>query len=188
MLVPRHGRVLLIRDPNGDQVFAAVSPGEVYSFPASPASFRDSGEWFGQAAEPVYVFDAKPFLALGVPADSKRVRDLLLFWWLLEPGRAHYPPAGLIRRELGHDVPAALPDIASALWQLAPLLEERLEKEELMSVYEEVEAPLTPILAAMEASGIGFDASPLRVLSKKMAHEISVLEKQIFQVVLLKVL
>jgi DNA polymerase-1 len=54
---------------------------------------------------------------------------------------------------------------ADVTWRLHQVLKPRLVSEHLVSVYETIERPLIPVLAAMEQRGILVDADELKVLS-----------------------
>ena len=55
-----------------------------------------------------------------------------------------------------------------------------LEEEELVELYETVEAPLIPVLRDMELEGIKVDADFLREYSKVLTEEMQKLEKEIY--------
>jgi len=60
-------------------------------------------------------------------------------------------------------------------------LEPELEaKPNLLAVFREIECPLTPVLARMEAAGVLVDVPYLRTLSERMAGDIQRLESEIF--------
>jgi DNA polymerase-1 len=60
-------------------------------------------------------------------------------------------------------------------------LEPELEaKPNLLAVFREIECPLTPVLARMEAAGVMVDVPYLRALSERMAGDIQRLESEIF--------
>jgi len=60
-------------------------------------------------------------------------------------------------------------------------LEPELEaKPNLLSVFREIECPLTPVLARMEAAGVLVDVPYLRSLSERMASDLQRLESEIF--------
>ena len=56
-----------------------------------------------------------------------------------------------------------------------------LEEEELVELYETVEAPLIPVLRDMELEGINVDADFLREYSKVLTEEMQKLEKEIYE-------
>ncbi len=67
-------------------------------------------------------------------------------------------------------------DITLALWRV---LKPRLTPERLATVYETLERPLVPVLAAMERDGIKVDRDILRRMSNDFAQRIEALEAEI---------
>lgn len=181
--VPARGGAVLLHHPAERAVFVAVSGEEVFRLPERALADPQAASWFS-AGRPVYGFDVKRLLRAGLSSgyDPLSLRDLALIWYLLDPGRRTFELSALIARELrGQEVPTGPAEIAAALFRLAPTLEERLEREELTKVYDDLEGPLVPILAAMEARGIGFDPKPLRTLGAGMGRELAKLEAKIYK-------
>jgi DNA polymerase-1 len=71
---------------------------------------------------------------------------------------------------------------ADLVGQLAPLLEERLAKEELTSVYHTLELPLVPVLVAIERAGVHIDSAALLAQSQRVEQELTRLMKQVFEI------
>jgi DNA polymerase-1 len=65
--------------------------------------------------------------------------------------------------------------------RLHRMLKPRLIAEKMLSVYEEMERPLVPAIAQMEAFGIKADVGVLRSLSSEFSHDIAALEEEIFR-------
>jgi DNA polymerase-1 len=70
---------------------------------------------------------------------------------------------------------------ADFLLRLAPVLRGEVEKQGLADVYEKIDLPLAPVLARMEAIGVGIDARELEIISAKAQTEISAIEKRIYE-------
>ena len=85
-------------------------------------------------------------------------------------------PFSAVPLEQACDYAAEDADIALRLWMM---LKPRLGLEGLATVYERLERPLIPVLAAMEAEGIQVDAAILHRLSNDFATRIDALEKHI---------
>jgi DNA polymerase I len=77
--------------------------------------------------------------------------------------------------------PYACEDADVALRLMEPL-RERLEKDGLLKVAEEIEFPLIPVLAEMEMKGVLVDTDVLERISDEMGDQIEALEKEIFAV------
>jgi DNA polymerase-1 len=67
-----------------------------------------------------------------------------------------------------------------ALHALTPLLRQSLMQDGLRPLFEEVELPLTHVLAAMERTGVRIDESVLAILSQAYQSELSRIEGEIF--------
>jgi len=64
---------------------------------------------------------------------------------------------------------------------LAPGLEEDLKREQLDTVYRDLEQPLIPVLAAMERTGVKVDSAALAALGTRMQGELDDLAAGIFR-------
>jgi len=71
---------------------------------------------------------------------------------------------------------------ADLVGQLAPLLNEQLKKNELTGVYESLELPLVPVLAAVERAGVRIDTAALLAQSQQVEQELTRLMKEVFEV------
>ena len=70
---------------------------------------------------------------------------------------------------------------ADHLQRLAPLLRKEVEAQDLAKLYETIDLPLAPVLAAMERDGVRVDRKALDAMSKTMEREIRALEKTIWE-------
>lgn len=77
------------------------------------------------------------------------------------------------------------PDYSEAVTQailsyrLAPVLEEELRKQDLYTLYSKTEAPLVPILAAMENDGVRINPDQLLEYRGRLEKEMNTLEQEI---------
>ncbi|MBN2173977.1 MAG: DNA polymerase I [Bacteroidales bacterium] len=65
--------------------------------------------------------------------------------------------------------------------QLRQVLEPELKEAETIDLFENIEVPLVPVLASMEAEGVKLDIDALKDYSKQLEKEIGDLEKEIHQ-------
>jgi DNA polymerase I len=65
--------------------------------------------------------------------------------------------------------------------QIAPLLGEQLEKEQLTGVYRTLELPLVPVLVDIERAGVRIDSTALLAQSQRVEQELTRLMKAIFE-------
>jgi DNA polymerase I len=70
---------------------------------------------------------------------------------------------------------------ADLVRNLRDALATRLEADGLISMYNEIEMPIAPILAEMETAGIGIDGDALKIISKEFAEEINRLERECYE-------
>jgi DNA polymerase I len=155
---------------------AAVAMGdEVLVVQASPAEIRRA---VGEAA--IRTHDAKT-QRLGLVRD-----DTLIAAYLVDPGRAGYELDDLAREHGLELVPepaaeeetAALVRHAEAARRLAPQLRARLREWGSEQLYDEVELPLTVVLADMEQAGIRIDAYRMGEITARLAERVEELEAQ----------
>ncbi|MBI3318440.1 MAG: DNA polymerase I [Candidatus Omnitrophica bacterium] len=110
--------------------------------------------------------------------------DPSLASYLLNPGRASHGVEDLSEEFLGESVSGrdplhSLGLEAQAAFRLAPLLEAEVRKRELLPLLEEVEIPLSEVLAKMEFAGIRVDPGELEALSNLMKGELLRLTREI---------
>lgn len=99
---------------------------------------------------------------------------LQIYLWLLESERTNASLSDIIdygRAYLGTTEPTAI----------ETSLEQRLKDEGTWRVYEEIEAPLIPVLMYMHEVGISLDVPYLKTLSVTMHAELAKLETAIFE-------
>ena len=138
----------------------------------------------------------------GVPV-LRPFDDTMLLSYALDAGRGHHGMDELSTRHLGH-TPIAFKDVtggAKGKWDFAqvPLdkatayaaedadvtlrlhafLRNRLWREQVTRIYEQVDRPVLPVIADMELAGIRVDRSALAGLSAAYEVEISRLEGEI---------
>lgn len=132
--------------------------------------------------------------------------DTMVADYLIDPGERSHNLDELARRHLAHtnikidsligsgkkqkrmdEVPlAAITDYAAedALvpWRLTSILEPRLTKDGLETLFHDLEMPLVEVLAELEHRGIKVDRARLQELSSDFSTKITALEEQIYEV------
>lgn len=68
---------------------------------------------------------------------------------------------------------------ADIAYSLKVILEQKLQEEDLLGVFNTIEMPLLPVLQEMERHGIKIDVPFLQELSKDFEHKIRIIEKEI---------
>ncbi|MDI9412343.1 MAG: DNA polymerase I [Bacillota bacterium] len=67
------------------------------------------------------------------------------------------------------------------LQTIAPKVQKSLEKDDLLSLYEDIELPLIPLLAMMEYNGIVVDPEKLQEISRDLEETLAKLTEEIYQ-------
>lgn len=65
--------------------------------------------------------------------------------------------------------------------QLRNILEPKLIETETLKIFNEIEMPLVPVLAGIEAAGVKLDSKALNEFSKELHHEIIKVQEEIWQ-------
>jgi DNA polymerase-1 len=151
----------------GDEVVVAPRPGDTVSL--------------GERAA-LAVHDAK---ALRVDAAD----DTLLAAYLIDPGRAEYLLDDLAAENglelepepATEDETAALVRHAEAARRLAPVLRERVRERGLEQLYDDVELPLSAVLAAMEQAGVRIDTYRMGEITARLSDRIEELEARAYE-------
>lgn len=98
--MPPGSHAVMLADQEARRLVVAGESGRVFELPLSALADPKMRSRF-TPDRPVYVFGAKELLGLGFGYDPVSVRDILIIWWLLEPGRKSYPVEALIAKETG---------------------------------------------------------------------------------------
>jgi DNA polymerase I len=128
------------------------------------------------------VHDAK---ALRVDASD----DTLIAAYLIDPGRAEYLLDDLAAENgfelepepATDDETATLVRHAEASLRLAPLLRERVRERGLERLYDEIELPLSSVLAAMEDAGVRIDTYRMGEITARLSDRVEELEARAYE-------
>ena len=105
--------------------------------------------------------------------------DTLLYSYLLDPTQGNHTLEEVAKRRFGARLSGSPAERSDVLGQLARLLAPEVEQAGLRPVYEEIELPLTPVLAEMEEVGVRVDTRQLAELSEQLAQQIETLTAEI---------
>jgi DNA polymerase-1 len=105
----------------------------------------------------------------------------ILYSYLLRPTTAKHRLADVVLRQESVNLSGTPGEHAEYLRRLAPLLRKEVEAQGLAELYETIDLPLAPVLAAMERDGVRVDPKALDAMSKTMEREIRSLEKTIWK-------
>ena len=184
------------QDPDDEGFGTRVTGVEVSSKPdAARTSTNDAEnktlaamkEWLADPKRPKVVHDPKLIHLLAAPDSSDGAKAVagirhatILYSYLLRPTTANHAFAEAVLRHMNRTLSGAPGERADFLLRLAPVLRAEVEKQGLAELYEKIDLPLAPVLARMEAAGIGVDSRELEKISVKAQEEIETLEKSIF--------
>ena len=123
--------------------------------------------------------------------------DTLLAGYLLDPATANYPLSELCERYLGSNPLASVEKEAEgqlfgATWRaaaaeaaaialLAPVMQERIDRANLGALLEDVEMPLSSVLARMQANGVALDVAYLQEMASGVRERMVALRDAIFR-------
>jgi DNA polymerase I len=164
------------------------------SIEVSPGAREGRSVWFDEKGEALKVLT--PLLA-----DSKRPKivhdpkllQLLtgrvanighatqLYSYLLRPTTANHNFNDVVMRQFNVMLGGGAGERADYLQRLAPALRGQIEDQKLLSVYENIDLPLAPVLADIERVGIRVDRKELDKMSQSMEKEVRRLEKEIWK-------
>ena len=108
------------------------------------------------------------------------VDDTMLAAFLVDSSRSNYALDNTLTRRLGVQLDDNPGRSADLVRQLAEAFAEDLDRVDSREVYEDIELPLTPVLAAMEETGVLIDRRQLESLSAELEAEVRALEQQIW--------
>jgi DNA polymerase I len=137
-------------------------------------------EFLSDPARPKIVHNPKLFDLLAGPVASIR-HATMLYSYLLRPTTAKHDLADVVLRQESVTLSGAPGERAEHLQRLAPALRKELEAQDLAKVYETIDLPLAPVLAAMERDGVLVDRKALDAMSETMEREIRSLEQEIWK-------
>ncbi|MBR2155360.1 MAG: DNA polymerase I, partial [Clostridia bacterium] len=172
----------------GERLGVAVCAEEQYEISLGGATLFD----VGLSAEEV-LFALKPVLeneaVSKVLFDSKAMRHFLDGFGIRLNGNVF---DAMIADYLLHAIHPAdslktlcsergMADGPAALIRLAPAMREEMQKKGMLSLYDDVELPLTGVLFDMEREGIAVDKDMLSDLSEKFALRIAEIEQRIYE-------
>ncbi len=151
-----------------DRAAVSATAGVSRSFP------REALDALGQRPLVLHNWKANPL------GDIASVHDVMLTGFLLLADPGDVDLAALSERYLGRKLGASLEASAAALFELGPKLDEMVDAQpKLRELYQTLDRPLLPVLAAMERDGITVDRAMLGQLSARMDEVLGALTKEI---------
>ena len=153
----------------------------------------------GQDDVPKWIHDAKD-LETAVVAEGRSLEgvrtDTMLAAYLLDPAAPSFELQPLSEQYLGTDVLGSVAEEAEGqlfgeVWRrtaaeaaavalLAPVLDERIDKAGLRRLLDEVELPLSSVLARMQANGVALDVAYLEEMAEGVRDTMATLQVRIY--------
>ncbi|MBO7492503.1 MAG: DNA polymerase I [Bacteroidales bacterium] len=138
----------------------------------------------------VVLYDYKQtfkFLTVFKIVVTAKVHDLLIAHYLIQPESKHTlemmteTGLGVALQKPANPQEQSAVERLSVYVQLYPILLKSIREGELLSLFEEVEMPLAPVLANMEMAGVKLDVATLQQNSETMQQELKDIEHQIYE-------
>ncbi|MFY9561146.1 MAG: DNA polymerase I [Terriglobales bacterium] len=120
-------------------------------------------------------FSAQGLTLLGVRHDP------MLYSYLLNPTYSSHALPEVALRRFNLKMSGNLAEAADLTGRLASALRKDVEEQGLTAVYEDIDAPLVPVLARMEDAGVKLDTAALGRMSQKLEREIEAKAREIYQ-------
>jgi DNA polymerase I len=107
--------------------------------------------------------------------------DPMLYSYLLDPTYSSHEISEVALRRFNLKLSGDLAEAADITGRLTTALRSEVAEAQLSKLYEEIDLPLVPVLARMEAAGVKIDTRALAHMSTELAREIVAKEKEIHQ-------
>jgi DNA polymerase I len=154
----------------------------------------------GEDTVPKWIHDAKD-LETAVVAEGRSLEgvrtDTMLAAYLLDPAAPSFELQPLSEQYLGTDMLGSVAEEAegqlfgdawrrtaaeaAAVALLAPVLDERIDKAGLRRLLDEVELPLSSVLARMQANGVALDVAYLEEMAEGVRDTMATLQVRIYE-------
>jgi len=107
--------------------------------------------------------------------------DPMLYSYLLDPTYSSHSLPEVALRRFNLKLSGNLAEAADVTGRLASALRKEVDDQGLASVYEEIDAPLVPVLARMEDAGVKIDLAALEEMSVKLQRESAAKARDIYE-------
>lgn len=186
----------LIKEPcqvfgaaTGENLYFAVPSGQVYTASLAIEGEKKAAEEILAAGVSLLSHDLKGLIHLCQDKDMTSPEsgdDLEIMAYLLEATVSDYTMAELIHQYLDKDLfslssPEREKAAAALSFDLYEILKKDLEEGELISLYQDIERPLVPVLAHMEIEGIRVNKDNLEVMSQELEGRLAQITAAIYQ-------
>ncbi len=170
----------------GDAIGVSARAGEGLSFSRAALAYaevRGALDRLFAGTAPIAAYDAKRLLHVmreGGVSSARFGDDAMIAAHLLDPAHGFADiedaAAQILRSEISDEAAAH----ADAVFQLVTIARAELEARDQLRLYEDVEVPLAPVLAEMEAAGVSIDARELHAIGKEVDAAAARLQQRIY--------
>jgi DNA polymerase I len=170
----------------GDAIGVSARAGEGMGFSRAAFAYetvRGALEALLRSGAAIAAYDAKRLLrVMGelAVAGARFDDDAMIAAHLLDPSRGFADIEDAAAQFLGAELPDEAAAHADAALQLLAKTRPELEARNQLALYEEVEMPLTPVLAKMETAGIAIDERELRAIGDEVDAAAARLQRRIY--------
>ena len=169
-------------DINNDGISFALKSHEAYSCHFELVE-KSSTKIFGNLSKTIIGHNLKSVITIlrrnGIELKNK-LFDTMIAHYLIEPEQRHTMDY-LADVYLNYTVTKNSTENADIAYQLYEKFKPILVENQLDKLFNEIEMPLVPVLATMEANGVKIDSDNLKQISEQQALEIKGIENQIFE-------
>jgi DNA polymerase-1 len=107
--------------------------------------------------------------------------DTLLYAYLLDPTYPRYTLADLAFRAFNLTMSDSLAEAADLTHRLVAKLRDEVAAKNLRNVYDDIDLPMSPVLARMEDAGIRIDTAVLAEMSKTLERDANAIAREIWE-------
>jgi DNA polymerase-1 len=107
--------------------------------------------------------------------------DTLLYAYLLDPTYSRYPLGDVAYRAFNLKMSENLAEAADLTQRLTAKLRDEVGAKNLRSVYDDIDLPMSPVLARMEDAGIRIDTAVLAEMSKTLERDANLIAREIWE-------
>jgi len=107
--------------------------------------------------------------------------DTKLYSYLLDPTYSSHRLAEVALRRFNLKLGGSLAEAADITGRLATTLRKEVEEAGLLTLYDEIDLPLVPVLTRMEQAGVAIDRAALDKMSKRLEVEIEAKAQEIYE-------
>ncbi len=168
-----------------DRIALSVAPGSAANLSLEDRALAARAKsLLEDSAVPKSIHDWKSalhhFSAQGVALTGVR-HDPMLYSYLLDPTYSSHSLPEVVLRRFSLQMSGNLAEAADMTGRLAASLRKEVEEQNLTSVYEEIDAPLVPVLARMEDAGVKIDTAALARMSQQLERAIEAKAQDVYQ-------